>query len=117
MSDISNTFDYIFIGGGTAGLPTAARLAELSPTLSILVLEAGKNVSSNPNTRIPGWCICVRLPIGPTLIKRVASYPKNLGNPEVDWAFFSTPQSHAGDRPVYLPRYACIAHLADFKSE
>ncbi|KAF8991454.1 hypothetical protein BDZ89DRAFT_887568, partial [Hymenopellis radicata] len=68
------TFDYIFIGGGTAGLPIAARLAELSPTLSILVLEAGKNVSSNPDTRIP------------------ASYPKNLGNPEVDWAFFSTPQ-------------------------
>ncbi|KAF9021318.1 alcohol oxidase [Hymenopellis radicata] len=86
MSAISNTFDYIFIGGGTAGLSTAARLAERSPTLSILVLEAGKNVSSNPNTRIP------------------ASYPKNLGNPEVDWAFFSTPQSHAGDRPVYLPR-------------
>ncbi|KAF9012266.1 alcohol oxidase [Hymenopellis radicata] len=87
MSDISNTtFDYIFIGGGTAGLPTAARLAELSPTLSILVLEAGKNVSSNPDTRIPG------------------SYPQNLGNPEFDWAFSSTPQSHAGGRPVYLPR-------------
>ncbi|KAF9018358.1 alcohol oxidase [Hymenopellis radicata] len=85
MSDISNTFDYIFIGGGTAGLPTAARLAELFPTVSILVLEAGKNVASDPKTRIP------------------ASYPKNLGNPEVDWAFFSTLQSHAGDRPVYLP--------------
>ncbi|KAF8915730.1 alcohol oxidase [Mucidula mucida] len=83
---MSMNFDYIFIGGGTTGLPTAARLAELSPTLSILVLEAGKNVSSDPNTRIP------------------ASYPKNLGNPEVDWAFFSTPQSHAGNRALYLPR-------------
>ena len=33
-------FDYVVIGGGTAGLTVAARLSE-DPTKSVLVLEAG----------------------------------------------------------------------------
>ncbi|KAK0449826.1 uncharacterized protein EV420DRAFT_1483047 [Desarmillaria tabescens] len=35
------TFDYIIVGGGTAGLTVARRLAESSSSTSVLVLEAG----------------------------------------------------------------------------
>ncbi len=77
---MSMNFDYIFIGGGTTGLPTAARLAELSPTLSILVLEAGKNVSSDPNTRIPGCSTFVYILIGRRSPKH-SVLPQELGKP------------------------------------
>ena len=36
----NNTFDYIVIGGGTAGLVVATRLAE-DPSKSVAVIEAG----------------------------------------------------------------------------
>ncbi|KAF9026930.1 hypothetical protein BDZ89DRAFT_925688, partial [Hymenopellis radicata] len=80
--------DYIFIGGGNAGLVAAVRVAQLCPTHSVLVLEAGKDVSTNPDIRIPGSRFV----------------PPNLGNPEVDWSFFSAPQTNADGRSVSLPR-------------
>ncbi len=38
----SKVFDYVIIGGGTAGLVLAARLTE-NPAVRIIVLEAGEN--------------------------------------------------------------------------
>lgn len=37
---VNGTFDYVVIGGGTAGLTLAARLAE-DPDVSVAVIEAG----------------------------------------------------------------------------
>lgn len=37
----SQTFDYVIIGGGTAGLVLAARLSE-DPGVHVAVLEAGE---------------------------------------------------------------------------
>jgi len=39
-SDIPTEFDFIVVGGGTAGNVVAGRLAE-SPNIKILVIEAG----------------------------------------------------------------------------
>lgn len=39
---VSRSYDYVVIGGGTAGLAVAARLTE-NKTISVLVLEAGEN--------------------------------------------------------------------------
>lgn len=37
----ANTFDYLIIGGGTAGCVIASRLAEYLPHKKILMVEAG----------------------------------------------------------------------------
>lgn len=49
----TGAFDYVIVGGGTAGLVVAARLSE-DPDVSVCVVEAGKDHSTNVNTMIPG---------------------------------------------------------------
>jgi choline dehydrogenase len=49
----SQTFDFIIIGGGTAGLALAAKLTE-DPELRVGVLEAGQNRIVDPNILVPG---------------------------------------------------------------
>lgn len=74
MSERPETkFDYIVVGGGTAGLTVASRLTE-DPTISVLVLEAGPDNSGDPLVLTPGLV--------------AAQY----GRKEYDWNFTSTPQ-------------------------
>ena len=52
--EIPSEVDYIIVGGGLTGCALASRLAKLlGPTRSILLLEAGPDPSSNPNTASP----------------------------------------------------------------
>lgn len=67
------TYDYIVVGGGTAGLVVASRLSE-DPQVSVLVIEAGGDKSKDPLVLTPGF-------IG-------AMYGKD----EYDWNFSSVPQ-------------------------
>jgi choline dehydrogenase-like flavoprotein len=46
-------FDYVIIGGGTAGLVVAARLTEVED-VSVCVLEAGEDVTHTDEASIPG---------------------------------------------------------------
>ena len=48
----STEYGYVIIGGGTAGLVVACRLAEATDT-RILVLEAGDNHQAEPRINIP----------------------------------------------------------------
>ncbi|KAJ7649046.1 alcohol oxidase, partial [Mycena polygramma] len=79
------SFDYVLVGGGTAGLALAARLID-DPTISVCVLEAGEDVTKELDLMVPGFAF------------------KNLGQPKVDWGFTSTPQLNAKGRSLYLPR-------------
>lgn len=72
----SKSFDYVVIGGGTAGLTVAARLvtivnsgAELTcpslfdslaeqPEVSVLVIEAGEYHGEDPLVDVPGNMFC-----------------------------------------------------------
>ena len=51
----TDEYDYIIVGGGTAGLVVACRLAEVAK-YRVLVLEAGGNHYEDPRINIPaGW--------------------------------------------------------------
>lgn len=78
-------FDFLIIGGGTAGLVVAARLSE-NPGLTIGVLEAGEAVlDEDVNIDIP------------------AHYGNSLGT-GLDWQFETTSQPGLGGRTLPWPR-------------
>ncbi|ETS76828.1 hypothetical protein PFICI_10702 [Pestalotiopsis fici W106-1] len=80
----SRKYDYLVIGGGTAGLVVAARLSE-NPALNVGVLEAGPAVLGIDSIDIPGL------------------YGQTLGS-DYDWKFETTPQRGLGGRILDWPR-------------
>ncbi|KAI1331757.1 hypothetical protein F5Y16DRAFT_243319 [Xylariaceae sp. FL0255] len=50
---MSETFDYIVVGGGTSGLVVAARLSE-DADVKVLVIEAGADKRNDPALQTPG---------------------------------------------------------------
>ncbi|KAJ9633823.1 hypothetical protein H2204_006608 [Knufia peltigerae] len=82
---VSRQYDFVIVGGGTAGLCVAARLTE-DPKISVAVLEAGENRMDDPKVSTP------------------ALYPTMIGRPEYDWCMTSTPQPNAGNKVYSMPR-------------
>ncbi|MBW0467930.1 hypothetical protein O181_007645 [Austropuccinia psidii MF-1] len=80
----SDSFDYIIVGGGTAGLALAGRLSE-EPSLRVLVLEAGGTGYNHTGIKIPGL-------IGSTL------------GTHIDWNYWTVPQKNANNRRIPYPR-------------
>ncbi|CAE6481256.1 unnamed protein product [Rhizoctonia solani] len=81
----SQIFDYVVVGGGTAGLTVAARLSD-NPKISVGVIEAGPYYENDP------------------LINTPALAGQLQGNAKYDWMFKSVPQSHVNNRVLPLPR-------------
>lgn len=77
-------FDYIVVGGGSAGCAVAARLVA-DKEVSVLLLEAG------PKDRN----IWIHIPVG---------YGKTMFDPSVNWQFHSQPEPFLNDRRIYQPR-------------
>ncbi|KAK6201988.1 hypothetical protein LQW54_009201 [Pestalotiopsis sp. IQ-011] len=85
MAEFKDEFDYVVVGGGTAGLVVASRLSE-DPTVSVLVLEAGPDNSSDPLVLTPGLV--------------AAQY----GQEKYDWNFTSEPQPGLNNRKINQAR-------------
>lgn len=66
-------YDYLILGGGTAGLAVAARLSE-NADVSVGVIEAGKNRLDDPLVDTPG------------------AFLQMFGNQDYDWKYMTTPQ-------------------------
>ncbi|EKM52126.1 uncharacterized protein PHACADRAFT_212710 [Phanerochaete carnosa HHB-10118-sp] len=76
---VSKSFDYIIIGGGTAGLALAARLTD-DPNTTVCVLEAGDANLHDPALLTP------------------VSYLRHFGDKDYDWNFYTTKQKLVSDR-------------------
>lgn len=76
------TFDYVVVGGGTAGLTIATRLAE-NHSLSVAVVEAGGfyEIDNGNLSIVPAECV-----------RFSSTDPKDL-QPLVDWGFITVPQA------------------------
>ncbi|KIM42957.1 GMC oxidoreductase [Hebeloma cylindrosporum] len=81
----SKTFDYVIVGGGTAGLVVASRLTE-NPNVSVLVLEAGISDEGIFQIQVPF--------LGPTV----------LPNTPLDWNYTIVPQAGMNGRTFAYPR-------------
>ncbi len=77
-------YDYIIVGGGSAGCVLANRLSE-NPDHKVLLLEAGPS-DNNP---------MVRMPMGMVGLYQSSKY---------NWKFWSQPQKTQNNREIYCPQ-------------
>ena len=84
MTDSS--YDYVIVGGGSAGSALANRLSS-DPGTTVLVLEAGRNDNIlDPFIHMP------------------AALPYPIGNRLYDWKYETEPEPHMGGRRVFHAR-------------
>ena len=80
------TYDYVIVGGGSAGSALAARLTEDAGT-RVLVLEAGRTDS--------WWDLYIHMP---------AAFSFPIGNRFYDWKYESEPEPFMNGRRIYHAR-------------
>jgi choline dehydrogenase len=79
---MGKAYDYVIVGGGSAGSAVANRLSA-DPSASVLVLEAGRPDS--------WWDVYLHMPAALT-------FP--IGNPRYDWMYTTEPEPFLDDRRV-----------------
>ena len=77
-------FDYVVVGGGSAGCVVAARLSE-DPNVSVLLLEAGGSDRK----------IKIAMPL---------AFLSTIFDPALSWGYMGEPEPHLDGRPLWLPR-------------
>ncbi|MFQ6163392.1 GMC family oxidoreductase [Sinorhizobium meliloti] len=83
-SRAADSFDYIIVGGGSAGCLLANRLSR-DPAMRVLLLEAGRKDDYH-------W---IHIPVG---------YLYCIGNPRTDWLYKTEPDAGLNGRSLRYPR-------------
>ncbi len=83
---MAERWDYVIVGGGSAGCVLAERLSR-DPGTRVLVLEAGRGD--------PAWDVFIHMPAALT-------YP--IGSRFYDWRYTSEPEPEMGGRRIYHAR-------------
>lgn len=81
-------YDYVIIGGGSAGCTLAIRLSE-DPTVSVLLVEAGHSRGN--------WLDYWK-------IEMPAAFGEAWRNPKFNWMYEGEPEPQLGGRSVFQPR-------------
>jgi len=84
VTSVSDQFDYIIVGAGTAGCLLANRLSA-DPAVSVLLLEAGGE---------DDW-FWIKVPVG---------YLYTIANPRTDWCYKTAPDEHLAGRSIHYAR-------------
>ncbi len=84
MPDLGDAFDFVVVGGGSAGCALAARLSE-DPRHKVCLIEAGGS----------GRGLVARVPGAIVLAQR---------SPSLNWRFQSVPQAQLNGRRIPVPR-------------
>ncbi|TPX33922.1 hypothetical protein SmJEL517_g03364 [Synchytrium microbalum] len=77
-------FDYVIVGGGSAGCIIAARLAE-DENVTVCLIEAGADHKDKPAVNVPGMALLT-------------------WNSQIDWGYTTKDQKELRSRPAYWPR-------------
>jgi choline dehydrogenase len=84
-AELAGEYDYVIVGGGSAGCVVASRLAAASPGASVLLIEAG------PDGR------------GVAQIVEPAQWPDLLGS-SLDWGYWYAPSPAVAGRAIPIAR-------------
>ncbi|OCT49793.1 glucose dehydrogenase [Cladophialophora carrionii] len=82
MDSAKDTFDYIVVGGGLAGCTLASLLSKSPASPSVLLIEAGADVSEHPLTQAPMGAFAAH-------------------GSDIDWNYQTVPQTHLNNRSLY----------------